>query len=496
MKERATGILLHIASLPSRYGIGTLGKTAYKFIDVLATHRIKYWQVLPLVQTGYGDSPYQSVYSGSGNPYFIDLDFLVKDGLLKKSELSICRNTRSKIDYAFLYQNKYKILRQAYKRFDVNEKAFVEFINEGRFHGYALFMTLKEKFNQLSFDQWPSQYKLAQKRALKKFEQENQNEYTFWLFLQYEFFQQWKQLKQYANKKGVEIIGDIPLYVAYDSVDVWLNPKLFKLNSDRSLKKVAGVPPDYFSETGQLWGNPVYKWYAHRKNGYVWWIDRFRQAFEMYDVVRVDHFRGFDRYYEIDASEKTAINGKWKYGPKYELFQIIEKQLGKLNIVAEDLGKQDVGVKRLMEKTGYPGMKVMQFAFDGNRRNSYLPKNICENSVCYTGTHDNDTLLGYIKSLDKIKFSVFYNSLKDVNKELAISSKDKKAIARYIVFLALNTQAYLTVIPLQDILLLDSRARMNTPSVPMGNWQFKLRSLPNNVIMGGFAEMAKIASRL
>ena len=495
MKERAIGILLHIASLPSRYGIGTFGKKAYDFVNILATHGIKYWQVLPLVQTGYGDSPYQAVYSGAGNPYFIDLECLVKDGLLKKNELAICRNTKSKIDYAFLYQNKYKALRQAYKRFDVKEKAFIEFVKEDRFNAYALFMTIKEKFNQISFDQWPSQYKLAQKRALKKIVKENREEYTFWLFLQYKFFKQWNELKKYANEKGIEIIGDIPLYVAYDSVDVWLNPELFKLNSDRSLKKVAGVPPDYFSVTGQLWGNPVYKWSAHRKNGYLWWKNRFRQAFEMYDVVRVDHFRGFDRYYEIDASEKTAEKGKWKRGPQYEFFLSIEKELGRLRIIAEDLGKQDLGVQRLMEKTGYPGMKVIQFAFDGNTRNPYLPKNICENSVCYTGTHDNDTMLGYIKSMNSTSYSTFCSNLNKVGLKSVVNIKDKKAIAKNIVFIALNSPSYLTIIPLQDILLLDSRARMNTPSLLTGNWQFKLYSLPDSKVMDEFTEMVKKTHR-
>ena len=294
-----------------------------------------------------------------------------------------------------------------------------------------------------------------------------------------------------CKSKGHFIIGDIPLYVAYDSADVWLNPKLFKLNADRSLKKVAGVPPDYFSATGQLWGNPVYNWSVHKKEDYLWWVERFRQAFELYDVVRVDHFRGFDRYYEIDAGEETAIKGKWKQGPKYELFQTAENKLGKLNIIAEDLGSLDKGVYRLMDETGYPGMKVMEFAFDGNKNNPYLPKNIKENSVCYTGTHDNDTLLGYINKLKGREYRNFKNSLEKALKDadIAYPLQNKKEMAQAILYLTMKSKAFLAVLPIQDILLLDSRARMNIPSTTSGNWQFKLKSLPNEQEMSDFCKL-------
>ena len=398
---------------------------------------------------------------------------------MKKSELSACRNTKSKIDYAFLYQNKYAVLRRAFGRFDVNSEDFVAFVKTGSFDSYALFMAIKEKFGGVSFDQWPNEFKLAKKRSLDKFRRENQNEYLFWQFLQYEFSKQWKALKSYANKKNVFIIGDIPLYVAYDSADVWLNPKLFKLNADRSLKKVAGVPPDYFSATGQLWGNPVYNWSVHKKDGYIWWTERFRQAFELYDVVRVDHFRGFDRYYEIDAGEETAIKGKWKQGPKYELFQTVENKLGKLNIIAEDLGSLDKGVYRLMDETEYPGMKVMEFAFDGNKNNPYLPKNIKENSVCYTGTHDNDTLLGYIKKLKKKEYEVIVKGLEEVlgKEQIELELTDKRSVAKAVLFVTLWSRSKLAVIPIQDILLLGSSSRMNTPSTSRGNWQFKLKRI-------------------
>ncbi len=474
-----------------------MGKAAYSFVDLLSESKIKYWQILPLVQTSYGDSPYQSAYSGSGNPYFIDLEILVEEGLLKKSELSPCLNTKPKIDYAFLYKNKYAVLRRAYERFDVHDAGFVSFVERRRFDGYALFMAVKEKFGGVSFDLWPNKYKYAQKSALQKFKRENEKEYLFWQFLQYEFTKQWKALKEYANGKGVSIIGDIPLYVAYDSADVWLNPKLFKLNADRSLKKVAGVPPDYFSETGQLWGNPVYNWTIHKKDGYSWWVERFRQAFELYDVVRVDHFRGFDRYYEIDAGEETAIKGKWKSGPKYELFQTAENKLGKMNIIAEDLGSLDKGVYRLMDETGYPGMKVMEFAFDGNKNNPYLPKNIQENSVCYTGTHDNDTLLGFIKKLKKKERVIFLKGLKDVldNKQIELQDADSFSIARAVMYVTLQSRSKLAVIPIQDILLLDSCSRMNTPSVIGGNWQFRLKRIDRNDI-SEFIGYCEVSDRL
>ena len=359
------------------------------------------------------------------------------------------------------------------------------------------FPPIKEKFGGVSFDRWPDEYKFAKKRSLRKFKAENQKEYLFWLFLQYEFSKQWNTLKRYANEKGVSIIGDIPLYVAYDSADVWLNPKLFKLNTDRSLKKVAGVPPDYFSATGQLWGNPVYHWAVHKKDNYKWWVERFRQAFELYDVVRVDHFRGLDRYYEIDAGETTAVKGKWKHGPKYELFRTAESLLGKLNIIAEDLGSLDKGVYRLMDETGYPGMKVMEFAFDGNKKNPYLPKNIKENSVCYTGTHDNDTLLGYINKLKDGEYKIFKESLEKTLKEENVQCflENKIEMAKAIMLLTMRSLAYLAVIPIQDILLLGSRARMNMPSTSEGNWRFKLQRIPNRQELFNFCELVKSCER-
>ena len=475
-QERASGVLLHISSLPGKYGIGSLGKEAYEFVDSLARCGVRYWQILPIVQTGFGDSPYQSVYTGSGNPYFIDLELLVREKLLRKSEIIGSTYKCGLIDYAKLFTERYKILRLAFSRFDIRQKDFSAFVQEGKFEGYALFQALKEKFGGISFDCWPTEYKFAQKRALKKFRNENSREILFWLFVQFEVFRQWKNLKAYANKRGVYIIGDIPLYPAYDSADVWLNPRLFKLNPDRSLKKVAGVPPDYFSATGQLWGNPVYRWHNHKKNNYEWWTERFRQAFELYDVVRVDHFRGFESYYEIDAGEQTAVRGAWKPGPKKELFEAVEKKLGKLNLIAEDLGALNRGVYRLMAETGYPGMKVLQFAFDGERRNPHLPEYTTENSVCYTGTHDNDTLYGFIKGLQGDKLRIFKESLNRVLKaNCEVLAKGTAHMADAIIRLAMKSRARIAVVPVQDLLKLDSFARMNVPSKRDGNWRFRLK---------------------
>ena len=480
MKERAAGVLLHISSLPGRYGIGTLGRSAYRFVDLLAGGGIRYWQILPLVQTGFGDSPYQSVFSGSGNPYFIDPEILAKEKLLTKEELSAYAVQGARVDYSSLYQTRYEMLRLAFSRFDTGEEQFRSFVQEGTFDGYALFMALKEDFGGEPFSRWPAEYKFAKKRSLQKFKEEHGREYLFWQFVQYQFEKQWRALKNYANEHGVRIIGDIPLYVAYDSADVWLNPSLFKLNSDRSMQKVAGVPPDCFSATGQLWGNPVYRWSAHRREKYAWWIGRLRQAFIYYDVIRVDHFRGFDRYYEIEAGAETAERGRWCRGPKAELFRAAEEALGRLPVIAEDLGLLDAGVRRLLADTGYPGMKVLQFAFDGNRRNTYLPKYIPENSVCYTGTHDNDTTLGYVRSLRGKAYSRFLRQLQGVLREEGLSAElpDKRAAAAAIVRLALHSRAKLAVIPVQDILLLGSDARMNTPSTVGCNWEFRLQRLP------------------
>ena len=494
---RAAGVLLHISSLPGKYGIGTLGKEARQFADFLHAAGMRYWQVLPLVQTGYGDSPYQSVFSASGNPYFIDLATLAAEGLLKKRELTACADRGDRVDYGALYARKFALLRRAFARFDVQTEAFCAFVREGTFHDYALFMALKSAQGNQSFDRWEKKYKFRDPAALQEFLQKNREEYLFWQFVQYEFFRQWQALKGYVNALGIKIVGDIPLYVAYDSADVWAAPHLFKLKNNRACRKVAGVPPDYFSATGQLWGNPVYDWKAHAAEGYAWWIRRIRRAFTLYDVVRVDHFRGFDRYYEIPAGSANAIGGRWRKGPGMALFEAAEKALGKLDFIAEDLGTIDAGVRRLIKKSGYPSMKVLEFAFDGDPNNAYLPKNIGENSVTYTGTHDNDTLVGYLSSLQEWEYARLVGILKPLLKQAGIGARPAgvKSTARAIGLLAFSARSRLAVLPMQDVLLTGSETRMNTPSTDSGNWQYRLRRIPASSVAAALRAAAERAGR-
>ncbi|MCD7729400.1 MAG: 4-alpha-glucanotransferase [Clostridia bacterium] len=477
--ERGAGILCHISSLPNRYGIGSLGKEAYKFADFLARAKVKYWQILPLVQTGYGDSPYQSVCCRSGNPYFIDLEELAACGLLTKDELEEAAMPCGNIDYGRLYVQRYKTLRLAFSRFDVSGAEFKEFEKNGGFEDYALFMSLKQKYGG-TFNTLPDEYKFKDKKALAKFKSQNIGEYNFWIFLQYEFFRQWNRLKSYVNGKGIKIIGDIPLYVAYDSSDVWGCPELFELDEDLNPVAVAGVPPDYFSQTGQLWGNPLYNWDKLKKSRYNWWIKRMESALALYDVVRIDHFRGFDRYYKIPYGAPTAETGEWAKGPGISLFQAAERRLGKLNVIAEDLGIIDEGVVALRDGTGFPGMKILMFAFDGNENNEYLPKFVTENSVTYTGTHDNDTALGFMENMTDGQFATFAKCLREALKGegLRYPVVTRRDAARALCACAFGTKSQISVIPVQDLLALDNGSRMNTPSTASGNWQFRLDCIP------------------
>lgn len=489
--QRSAGVLLHIASLPGSYGIGTLGESARRFADFLHAAGVRYWQVLPLVQTGFGDSPYQSVFGASGNPYLLDVERLVADGLLRPSEVRALRRVGD-IDYGFLYKVKYAVLRRAFSRFDVHDPAFAAFVNGGEFHDYALFMALKEAHGGAGFDCWAQPYKLREPAALEKFLQENRLEYLFWLFLQFEFRRQWEDLRAYVNGLGIRFIGDVPLYVAADSADVWANAHLFKLNKNRTARRVAGVPPDYFSATGQLWGNPVYDWRAHEAEGYAWWIRRIRAAFSLYDVVRIDHFRGLDRYYEVDARAKTAERGCWRRGPGMKLFTAAEETLGPLPFIAEDLGQTDAGVQRLLRRSGFPGMKILQFAFDGNPNNPYLPHNIPVNSVCYTGTHDNDTTLGFMKSLPGDEFVRVKARLRAAMRQEGVEGRisGRASAAKALCSLCWASAANLSVVPAQDLLLLGGEARMNTPAVGEGNWRFRLRrDLPSSLAQHLRAEL-------
>ena len=478
---RSAGVLLHISSLPGKYGIGSLGKEAYRFAKRLARAGVRYWQILPLVQTGYGDSPYQSVSCSSGNPYFIDLDLLEGQGLLTKKELKPLRR-KGDVDYGALYTERYQTLRTAYSRFFFDSAEFRAYVDEGTHEDYALFMTAKTVFGG-SFCDWEEGIRRREPQALEKLRTDYHEEYLFWQFLQYEFDLQWKALKEYCNSLGIRIIGDIPLYVAYDSADVWAHPELFKLDGELKPAKVAGVPPDYFSETGQLWGNPVLDWAAHKKEDYRWWRARLAQALKTYDLVRIDHFRGLDRYYEIDAGEETAVNGAWQDGPKDELFEGVDLS----RIIAEDLGEMDDGVRSLIRRTGLPGMKVLLFAFDGDEDNAFLPHNIHENSVCYTGTHDNDTVAGYVKSLTAEEFLLLRSR---VAKELDLVGMNirigqtPERFAKTLTEIAMASSAGLAVVPVQDLMGLDNTCRMNHPGTNGGNWCWRLKKLPSASVFG------------
>ena len=403
---RKSGIILPIFSLPSNYGIGTFGIEAYKFVDFLKNSNQKYWQILPVGPTSYGDSPYQSFSTFAGNPYFIDLDLLVADGLLaipniEKYEFG---NDIDYVDYSVMYQNRYKVLRSAYKvKTQEIENKINIFRDENKewIEDYALFMALKDYNKGASWNSWDDEIKFRTEEGLKKYKDLLKEEIDFHVFLQYLFFKQWNSLKSYANENGIEIIGDIPIYVAQDSADVWSNSSLFRLDENLNPIEVAGCPPDAFSETGQLWGNPIYDWDAMEKEDYKWWVRRFKESRKIFDVIRIDHFRGFESYWAIPFEDETAINGQWKKGPGIKVFNAIKKELGNVQVIAEDLGYITEEVRNLLDECGYPGMKVLQFAFDPNGDSEYLPHNYTSNYVVYTGTHDNDTIKGWYESLSK-----------------------------------------------------------------------------------------------
>ena len=465
MKER--GILLHISSLPSPYGIGSFGKAAYEFVDFLKETHQDYWQVLPLGPTSYGDSPYQSFSCFAGNPYFIDLDILVEKGLLKEDEVQEYKRVDCNVDYEWLYKTRYIVLRKAFSRFkkDKNYFSFLE-DNQDWLTNYALFMALKSVYVEGNFLAFPKEYRARYSEETLKFEKDNANELDFWRFLQYEFDNEWKQLRKYAN--SIKIIGDMPIYVAYDSSDVYSDPRNWKLNPDLSMKKVAGVPPDYFAKYGQLWGNPIYRYDVMKKDGYSWWIKRFKKAFELYDVVRIDHFRGFASYYQVGSKETTAVNGKWIKGPRYPLFKAVHKALGDVNIIAEDLGFTTPDVIKLLDDTNYPGMKILEFAFDGDLNNHHLPRNYKENLVCYTGTHDNPPLKEWLttQSEREINFMCDYMGI--------ARTKDSDVLIDNLIKLALTSKASKTIIPLSDYMHLGEEAHFNHPAVLGGNWVWRL----------------------
>ena len=465
---RSSGVLMHISSLPSPYGIGTMGKEARKFVDFLDKSGQKYWQILPICPTSYGDSPYQSFSSFAGNPYFIDLEILCREKLLKKAECESFPwgSNPHYVDYGVMYNSRYALLKKAYVRFMKKQpEDFASFCEKEAewLEDYALFMALKDAHGGIAWFEWEKELKTREQKALSEAKETYADDILFYKMLQYLFFKQWWALKEYVNEKGIEIIGDVPIYVAGDSADVWANPAQFYLDENLDPIDVAGCPPDAFSADGQLWGNPLYNWDRHRECGFNWWIDRIKSATSLYDVVRIDHFRGFEGYYSIPYGDKTAENGQWLKGPGIELFNAVKNELGDLPIIAEDLGFLTEDVHKLLRDSGFPGMKVLEFAFDPREESNYLPYTYNSNSVVYVGTHDNNTVLGWIDELDEdtLEFCKKY-----------IDSEDD--IVWKLIKTAMASVSDTAIIQMQDYLELGSEARMNTPSVLGGNWQWRM----------------------
>ena len=469
--NRNFGMLMPVSSLPSDEGIGTLGRCTYDFIDYLSEAGGKIWQVLPLNPTNYGDSPYQSCSSDALNYYFIDLNLLAEEGLIAKSEIKAPVNLR-RVNYGALFTDKIALLKKAFSSF-AGGKEFDEFTANGEYFDFAVFMALKTKFGHRAWTEWEEPFRTYDESTVKKFAQEHKEEVNFWQFTQFEFLKQWNALKSYANARGVAVMGDIPLYVAYDSVEVWkYGDKLFKVDKDKNLTAVAGCPPDGFTADGQLWGNPIYNWQAMKKDGYKWWLARIDRCFKQFDILRIDHFRGFDKYWEVPPADKTARGGVWVDGPKRELF----KDIRHYNIVAEDLGFIDEDVRRLMEYVGYPGMKVLEFAFDGDTNNEHKPSNCTENFVSYTGTHDNMPLRQYIDDLGDAEREIFESDVKRESKLLGLEADftSSATICRSVINLAFASKANTVIIPLWDLLALGKESRMNLPStVSENNWSWR-----------------------
>ncbi len=473
---RASGVLLPVSSLPSKYGIGCFSKDAIKFIDKLVRAGQSKWQVLPLGPTGYGDSPYQPFSTFAGNPYFIDLETLTEEGLLKKEECEYYNwggNARF-VDYGAIYNARYLALRKAFECFmkkaeAEDMEAFEQFCEQEKewLEDYCLFMAVKKSQKDVIWTKWDEKLRARDEKVLEEKKEELKEEIQFYRFIQYEFDKQWKIVKAYANKKGVKIIGDLPIYVSLDSADAWANPKLFQVDEDCLPTAVAGCPPDAFSKTGQLWGNPLYNWEYHKQTGYQWWVRRMKRSFQLYDTVRVDHFRAFAEYYSIPADEETAMNGKWMPGPGIALFQTIEKELGQVDVIAEDLGTLDQKVFDLMDETGYPGMKVLQFAFDSGSDNMYLPHNHKKNCVVYTGTHDNDTTKSWYSLLSEKVRRFTQSYLNNFDHKLEKISWD-------FIRAAMGSVADLAVIPMGDLLCCGNEGRINHPSTTQGNWQWRM----------------------
>ncbi|MCI6887662.1 MAG: 4-alpha-glucanotransferase [Lachnospiraceae bacterium] len=475
--KRSAGVLLSITSLPSRYGIGCFSKNAYDFVDWLKEAGQTYWQILPLGTTSYGDSPYQSFSTFAGNPYFISLETLVEEGVLTEEECAQADfgEDEGSIDYEKMYLSRYPLLHKAYERSNISQNPdYQRFLNENSWwlSDYALFMAVKDRFGGAPWTEWAEDIRLRWGYAMDYYRQELYFDIEFQQYLQFKFYEQWTRLKAYANSRGIQLIGDIPIYVAMDSADAWANPQLFQLDQDNVPVAVAGCPPDGFSAIGQLWGNPLYNWDYHRQTGYQWWISRLAYCFRLYDVVRIDHFRGFDEYFSIPYGETTALNGHWEKGPGIDLFRHVEQALGWKEVIAEDLGYMTDSVRRLVWESGFPGMKVLEFAFDSRDSgcaSDYLPHNYTENCVAYTGTHDNETIRGWFESIHEEERVMARDYLCD-----AYTPVEK--LNWSFISLIMRSRANLCVIPMQDYLGYDNSCRMNTPSTVGENWKWRLKT--------------------
>lgn len=508
--KRNAGILMAISSLPSPYGIGTLGKDAYDFVNFVRDTNHKYWQVLPVGPTTYGDSPYQPYSAFAGNPYFVDLGVLIEDGLLLKSEVLAvdwgdgfipvnvseddALNNRFPVNYdgylgddryvsyEKMYNGRFAILRKAYERFKEQcvkaksvldkglpiYKKFDNFVKDNAdwLKDYSMFMSLKAHFDQKSWGEWDDDIKFRRADAMKKYEQELADDIGYWNFIQYEFYTQWNRLKEYANSNGIEIIGDIPIYMGYDSVDVWANQGEFQLDENLTPVKVAGVPPDAFSDKGQKWGNPLYDWDKMESDGFLWWRKRMKNSARLYDVIRIDHFLGIIKYYTIPYDMPDARQGSYEQGPGQKLLDAINESIGDKKIIAEDLGVSIPEVEQVLEHNNYPGMKVLEFAFGGDRKNPHLPYNYTRNCICYGGTHDNETLLGFFNERNDGELGFAYDYL---------DTRDKHRMVDMVFRAAYSSVAVITIFAVQDILKLDNAARMNFPSSLGNNWKWRMK---------------------
>ena len=471
MTKRSSGVLMHITSLPGEFGIGTFGKSAYDFVDFLEETKQTYWQILPFTTTSYGDSPYQSFSAVAGNLNLIDFSLLKEEGLLEESDYSNVNfgENPEKIDYALLFEVRRPILEKAVANTAKYSNVLAEIEefekdNSSWLADYAEYMAIKESFGYQSFIHWDEDIKKGEKAAREKYRTELQDSIRYYTVTQYFFFKQWLALKEYANGKGVKIIGDMPIYVSADSVEVWTMPELFKVDDNNEPLYVAGCPADDFSPTGQLWGNPIYDWEKHKEQGFSWWIYRVQESFKIYDVLRIDHFKGFSDFWQIDKDAENAVNGTWEAGPGIELFQKIKEQLGDLPIIAENLGFIDEKAEKLLDDSGYPGMKILQFAFPGDD-NLDRPHHYTQNSVAYTGTHDNDVVNGW------------YEKLSESEQELVseyLNRRNDETITEAMIRGIYSSVSDYAIVTMQDLLDKDATSRMNVPSTVGGNWEWRM----------------------